>query len=183
MRNKLGEDKRKESFPFLEHLVLCFPIWERTCNKCGMQRWEVFHRVARNFSICDFCLEPRWSEIQTLVQAQIGQSFKSMTGENAMKAGGGFQGEEVQGIWGWEFRPVFSSYRYYPSNMGNWLGGPLEHPRTLDLCAAKFLLGCFFFKLLVVGCFGGNDEDSLVEYRIDRWFEVDFIPKSGPNHV
>ena len=49
-----------------------------------MQLWECSKEP--QFSIRDFCESWR-SEIQTS-QAQIGQSFKSMTGENAIKAAG-----------------------------------------------------------------------------------------------
>ena len=69
-----------------------------------MQLWEVFHRVALQlFDSCDVfflfgpcgfrCWLPEIPVIfsNVALQAQIGQSFKSMTGENAMKAGGGFK--------------------------------------------------------------------------------------------
>ena len=76
-----------------------------------MQLWEVFHRVARNFSIRVFVL-PRISNVAR--KAQIGQSFKSMTGENAMKAGGGFEVRKSKKFEVENFGQFFLA-SYYPS--------------------------------------------------------------------
>ena len=62
----------KESFPFLENLFSYFEKMFPIDFNCGR-----FSQLARKSEIFK-----RWRK------AQIGQSFKSMTGENAMKAGG-----------------------------------------------------------------------------------------------